>query len=48
MKFYVKQNKYYCGIDLHARNLYACIIEQKGEIVKHIFSLFMLLRLPAS
>ncbi len=35
MKFYTKQHKYYCGVDLHARNLYVCIIDQKGEIVKH-------------
>jgi transposase len=35
MKFYTKQHKYYCGIDLHARTLYVCIIDQKGEIVKH-------------
>ena len=35
MKFYTRQHKYYCGIDLHARNLYVCIIDQKGKIVKH-------------
>jgi len=35
MKFYTKQHKYYCGVDLHSRNLYVCIIDQKGEIVKH-------------
>jgi transposase len=35
MKFYTKQHKYYCGIDLHARTLYVCIIDQKGQIVKH-------------
>ena len=35
MKFYSKQHKYYCGVDLHARSLYVCIIDQKGVIVKH-------------
>jgi len=35
MKFYTKEHKYYCGVDLHARSLYVCIIDQKGEIVKH-------------
>jgi transposase len=35
MKFYSKQHKYYCGVDLHARSLYVCIIDQKGKIVKH-------------
>jgi len=35
MRFYVKQHTYYCGVDLHARSLYVCIIDQSGEIVKH-------------
>ncbi|MBI4688495.1 MAG: hypothetical protein HY756_12105 [Nitrospirae bacterium] len=35
MKFYVKQHKYYCGVDLHARSLYVCIIDKAGEVVKH-------------
>lgn len=35
MKFYTKQHEYYCGIDLHARCLYLCILNQAGEIVRH-------------
>ncbi len=35
MKFYVKQHKYYCGVDLHARSLYVCIIDKEGTVVKH-------------
>ncbi|OGW67061.1 MAG: IS110 family transposase [Nitrospirae bacterium RIFCSPHIGHO2_02_FULL_40_19] len=35
MNFYVKQHKYYCGVDLHARSLYVCIIDSEGMIVKH-------------
>ena len=35
MKFYTKQHDYYCGIDLHARCLYVCILNQSGEIVLH-------------
>ena len=31
MKFYTKQHKHYCGIDLHARNLYVCILDQDGS-----------------
>ena len=34
MKFYVKQHKYYCGVDLHAHTMYVCIIDEKGAIVK--------------
>ncbi len=35
MRFYTKQHLYYCGIDLHARSMYACIMDQEGEIVAH-------------
>jgi len=35
MRFYTTQHHYYCGIDLHARSLYACILNQAGEIMAH-------------
>jgi transposase len=35
MRFYTKQHRYYCGIDLHARSMYLCILDQQGEIVLH-------------
>ena len=35
MRFYTKQHKFYCGIDLHARTMYLCILNQDGEIVLH-------------
>jgi transposase len=35
MRFYNQQHKYYCGIDLHARKMYVCIISQKGKVVVH-------------
>src|SRR4030066_1778197 len=35
MKFYTKQHKFYCGIDLHAKSMYVCIMNQDGEIVTH-------------
>jgi transposase len=35
MRFYTKEHRYYCGIDLHARSMYTCIIDQSGEIVFH-------------
>ena len=35
MKFYNKSHPYYCGIDLHARSLYVCIIDQNGEVCLH-------------
>ena len=35
MRFYTKQHKFYCGIDLHARTVYVCILNQAGEIMLH-------------
>jgi hypothetical protein len=35
MKFYTKQHLHYCGIDLHARMLYVCILNSQGETVIH-------------
>jgi len=35
MKFYTKQHNYYCGIDLHARSMYICILDSKGKVVYH-------------
>jgi len=35
MKFYTKQHPYYCGIDLHARSLYVCILDQTGDTCVH-------------
>ena len=35
MRFYTKQHKTYCGIALHARTMYLCILHQDGEIVRH-------------
>jgi transposase len=35
MRFYTKQHKFYCGIDLHARSMYLCILNQEGEILLH-------------
>ena len=35
MKFYTTFHKYYCGIDLHARLLYVCILDERGNKVVH-------------
>jgi len=35
MKFYTKQHEYTCGIDLHARSLYVCILDTAGNPVLH-------------
>jgi transposase len=35
MRFYTTQHKFYCGIDLHARTMYLCVLNQDGEILLH-------------
>lgn len=35
MRFYTRQHKYYCGIDLHARTMYLCVLSHAGEILLH-------------
>ena len=35
MKVYNKQHAYYCGIDLHARTMYVCILNNTGSKVYH-------------
>jgi transposase len=35
MRFYTKEHKHYCGIDLHAKTMYLCIIDQGGRVLLH-------------
>ena len=35
MRFYNAQHPFSCGIDLHARSMYVCILNQDGEIRLH-------------
>jgi len=35
MRFYTKQHPFYCGIDLHARTMDVCILDQAGETRLH-------------
>jgi transposase len=35
MRFYTPQHQFYCGIDLHARTMYVCILKQDGEMLVH-------------
>ncbi len=35
MRFYTQQHQFYCGIDLHARSMHVCIMNQTGEILVH-------------
>ena len=33
MRSYTQQHRHYCGIDLHARTMFVCIISHDGEIL---------------
>jgi transposase len=33
MRFYNQQHRFYSGVDLHARTVYLCILDQAGEVV---------------
>ncbi len=35
MNFYTTQHKHYCGVDLHARTMYICILSQQGVVLLH-------------
>jgi hypothetical protein len=35
MRFYTKTHTHYCGIDLHAKTMYLCILDRKGEALLH-------------
>jgi Transposase len=34
-RFYTKPHPFYCGIDLHARSMYVCLVNQEGDILLH-------------
>src|SRR6266478_874409 len=35
MRFYTQQHPFYCGIDLHARTMSLCILDQAGATLLH-------------
>ena len=35
MRFYQQQRRFYCGIDLHAKQMFVCVLNDAGEIVLH-------------
>lgn len=35
MRFYTQQHRHYCGIDLHARSMYVCILDRSGKTLVH-------------
>ncbi len=35
MRFYNRQHRHYCGIDLHVRTMYLCILDGTGTVLLH-------------
>ena len=35
MKFMTPMTGFYCGVDLHARSLYICVVDRPGKILMH-------------
>ncbi len=35
MKYYTTATEYNCGIDLHARQMYACLMDRQGQVLLH-------------
>jgi transposase len=35
MRFYNRQHQYYCGIDLHVKTMYVCILDGSGQVLVH-------------
>jgi transposase len=33
MRFYTKRHKHHCGIDLHARTMYVCVLDEHGNVL---------------
>ena len=33
MRFYQQRHKFYCGIDLHAKKMYLCVLDEQGQVV---------------
>src|SRR5436190_14776069 len=35
MRFYQQQHPFYCGVDLHARTMHVCLVDQAGQVLVH-------------
>ena len=35
MRFYNHQHRHYCGIDLHVKTMYVCILDATGQVLVH-------------
>lgn len=40
MRFYTNQHQFYCGLDLHARSMYVCLVPSRDHLVVAVECLF--------
>jgi hypothetical protein len=33
MRFSCQPHRFYCGVDLHARTMYLCVLDHQGQVV---------------
>jgi len=33
MRFYTRQHRFYCGVDLHALTMYVCVLDSEGNVL---------------
>jgi transposase len=33
MRFYTRTHQHYCGVDLHARSMYVCVLDHEGNVL---------------
>ena len=36
MRFYKTAHQYYCGVDLHTKQMYCCIVDSSGNTLAHV------------
>jgi hypothetical protein len=36
MRFYQQQHGFYCGVDLHARTMHVCVVDDEGQTRDHV------------
>jgi hypothetical protein len=36
MRFYQQQHGFYCGVDLHARTMHVCVVDDEGQTREHV------------
>ena len=39
MRFYNRQHRHYCGIDLHVKTMYVCILDATGQVLGHALAM---------